>query len=617
MNPSLIFFLFVSLVLSQPVHAEKAEPALYNPVVAQSDNNDNEFFDNEAPVHTITLPDIEVNIPFSNEGPRQTGVVYQLPEPVTNSQLVWKELTGGYVTRIQLFADQARQLRFHLRFVDRLSSIDIQLRVQGDLDIAPLGPIDQSSIHSGELWLPITRGDSAELEIFIKSSNYPDSLIFVLDAINYIVVDNTHSSVIPYSLGLAREKQSDLACWSGNAEYTALKQVADATAKIRYISDDASYICSGTLLTDSDYSYTLWFATAHHCIPDQVTANTAEFEWFFQAASCGSNRTDSRYEITFGGGQLLWTDYESDISFLKLYQKPRGQVVFAGWDTNIKVGDLVWGVHHPKGDHVMVSNGHVTDLLQYLPSARLIDVIRFVNGSTEKGSSGSGLFSIDGNNSYWKGALYGGTPSDNQISYYGHFNHYFDRISGWLRNTAPIPPTLDQISCVFDKYMNDYALITTKESNYQQYIYRYNDYSDFYLGVSYADNHLYYMHGYEGRIYDLGPLSDWHKKYCEGTLIWKIKDLYNDQRQVNYKFYDRDNDWVWPSADQYYYTENYNIEHTHVLSCKLSAKICIGGRTGSSFTDYTYWGVDIDDSKECEDCCSFCNGSTINYNFGE
>lgn len=193
MNPSLIFFLFVSLVLSQPVHAEKAEPAFYNPVVAQSDSNDNEFFDNEAPVYTITLPDIEVNIPFSNEGSRQTGVVYHLPEPVTNSQLAWKELTGGYVTRIQLFADQARQLRFHLRFVDQLSSIDIQLRVQGDLDIAPLGPIDQSSIHSGELWLPITRGDSAELEIFIKSSNYPDSLIFVLDAINYIVVDNAHS----------------------------------------------------------------------------------------------------------------------------------------------------------------------------------------------------------------------------------------------------------------------------------------------------------------------------------------------------------------------------------------------------------------------------------------
>lgn len=614
-------FLFLALIfLPQLTHAEKAEPA-FNSIRAKSDSDNIQFIDKNAPVHTVSLPAIEVNILPSNKGPHQTGITYQLPEPVTNSQLDWKEVAGGYVTHIELFADQAKHLRFHLRFVDHLS-IDIQLRVQGNLDIAPFGPIDQSGIYSSELWLPITKGHSAALEIFIKSSSYPDSSIFVLDAINYIVVDSTNSSVIPYSLGLALEKQYDLACWSGNSEYNALKQAAAATAKIHYIaSDGASGTCSGTLLTDTGSSFTLWFATANHCIPDQATANSIEFEWFFQATSCNSPRTDSRHEKTSGGAQLLWTDFENDVSFLKLYKKPRGPVWFAGWDMNIKEGDLVWGVHHPQGDHAMASNGNVIDLLQYLPSTHLVDEVRFVNGSAESGSSGSGLFSIDGKNSYWKGTLYGGPLDDNQINYYSHFNRYFDKISGWLRNTAPIPPSTRQISCVFDQYWKNYGYVHAYNSNHQEYIYRFNRAYDFYLGVSYVNNHLYYMYGYNGRIIDLGPFIDWSKRYdCGGdpnTSTWKVKDHRNDDYRVDYKFYDIDNDLVWPSTHQVYYTESYGKEHTHVLTCEPGAKICIGGHSGSSYYSGVYWGVDIDNSNGCTDCCSFCDGSTRYFSFGD
>ncbi|UJP05905.1 MAG: trypsin-like peptidase domain-containing protein [Nitrosomonas sp.] len=618
------YFLFLVLIfLSQFTHAEKAESTFYNPISTKRESNNNEFIDKSGPVYAVTLPDIEVNITPSDKGPRQTGITYQLPEPVSNIQLAWKEVTEGYVTRIQLFADQAKHLRFHLRFANRLSSMDIQLRVQGNLDTAPLGPVNQSGIYTSELWLPTTKGDSAELEIFIKSSSYPDSPIFVLDAINFIVVDNTDSSIIPYSQGLAREKEYDLACWSGNSEYNALKKAADATAKIHYITSDGSYICSGTLLNDTSNSFTLWFATAHHCLPDQATASTAELEWFYQATNCDSPQTDSRHEKTSGGAQLLWTDFENDVSFLKLYKKTSGPMQFSGWQTDIEVGDLIWGVHHPKGDHTMVSNGNVAALLQNHKSdegTRILDEVKFANGGAEGGSSGSGLFSIEGDNSYWKGTLYGGPPGDYQKNSYSHFDRYFSKISGWLKNTAPTPPTTEQISCVFDEYWKSYRYEHAYNANYQEYIYRFNQAYDFYLGVSYTNNHLYYMYGYDGRINDLGPFSDWLKKYgCDSTsntLTWKIKDLRkNNHYQVNYKFYDIDNDLVWPSNHEIYYIENYNEEYSHVLPCNKGAKICIGGRSGGSYYTGVYWGVDIDNSNGCTDCCSYCDGSTRYFNF--
>ena len=90
----------------------------------------------------------------------------------------------------------------------------------------------------------------------------------------------------------------------------------------------------------------------------------------------------------------------------------------------------------------------------------------------------------------------------------------------------------------------------------------------------------------------------------ESTIEWRVTDMCDDGDVIEYKFYDFDNNWVWPSASTHYETTIYNRTYKSVLSCQKGAKVCFGGRTGN-----LYWGVDVDGSKGCDDCCGICDGS--------
>ena len=439
------YFIFFALILSHPSYAERVESIPYNPITPKSTAK--ALLDKEDwAVFNITLPSIQANIPPANGGMIQTGIVYPLPNPVISSQLVWTPVTGGYIAHVHLVAEHAKRLRFHLRAI---TSSNIAFRVQGSMDHNQVGPIDQSAINSGEVWLPLTKGDSADLEIFTEQPVLPGSIIFVLDAINFIVadaVDGGDSGIVSKSNGNAKEEEYDLECWNRTTDYTPLSYAASATAKIDYIKNGRSYLCTGALLNDKDSTNTPWFATANHCISDQTTANTATFEWFFQATTCKGSTVDSRYTQTFGGAQLLWTNFNYDFSFLKLNKSPPDGVYFAGWDTDINIGDLIYGVHHPKGDHTMVSQGLVTKLLQTIHDndqggTHVLDTVKYTYGGTEGGSSGSGLFAVRNNTFYWKGTLFGDPSDDYKNSAYSHLNSYYSNIKVWLENstTKPLP----------------------------------------------------------------------------------------------------------------------------------------------------------------------------------
>ena len=88
------------------------------------------------------------------------------------------------------------------------------------------------------------------------------------------------------------------------------------------------------------------------------------------------------------------------------------------------------------------------------------------------------------------------------------------------------------------------------------------------------------------------------------TIEWRVTDLCEDGFLIEYKFYDFENNLVWPSSSTHYETVYYNYTYTHVLQCRPGSRVCFGGRTGS-----LYWGVDVDGSQYCSDCCGTCTGS--------
>lgn len=401
--------------------------------------------------------------PSASIGPKRTGVVYVLPDPIRASALHWERTSDGFAARVKIIAADAKGMRFHLAFTGQPAYLE--LRVQGDQDTTVFGPVTSTDVQGGEVWLPNTTGTESVLEIFALGAESIPQLDIQIDQINYIF-----GGVAPVgqfaSTGAASYQEYDAACYSGYAEYAQIQQGVAATAKISFIDSGLSYICTGTLLNDRGSTTTPWFATANHCIPNQTVASTLTFHWHYEAKSCGGYSTDSRYSQTSGGAQLLWTDTTYDASFLKLNKPPTAGAVFAGWDSNsFAVGDHVFGIHHPGGDHTMVSEGYVTGLdvtIRSIDTGALLKLnkVQYISGGTEEGSSGSGVFSILNGQAYWKGGLYGGPVNDYQNSSYEPFDNFYSNVRQYLETTAvtdtqaPTAPTSLAAAAVSSSQIN-------------------------------------------------------------------------------------------------------------------------------------------------------------------
>ena len=95
------------------------------------------------------------------------------------------------------------------------------------------------------------------------------------------------------------------------------------------------------------------------------------------------------------------------------------------------------------------------------------------------------------------------------------------------------------------------------------------------------------------------------------TINFTITDGCNNGVSINYKFYDETNNLVWPSSTTYYYTTALNASYSSNLSCLEGANVCYGARSTLN-GGQIYWGVDLDNSKSCTNCCITCvNGNSL------
>jgi len=138
------------------------------------------------------------------------------------------------------------------------------------------------------------------------------------------------------------------------------------------------------------------------------------------------------------------TDSNQDISFLKLHDTPPAGVMFAGWATVVDEEQLTC-VHHPSEDWKKISFGNYNGnfacyslgLLEGYdctpsPTGSFVNVT-WIDGGTEGGSSGSGLFNSSGQ---LVGTLLGGAGGDcsGSESDYSKFGAAYSsgNLSQWL-----------------------------------------------------------------------------------------------------------------------------------------------------------------------------------------
>ena len=163
---------------------------------------------------------------------------------------------------------------------------------------------------------------------------------------------------------------------------------------------------------------------------------------------------------------MLAASANTDFSLLKLLKPPPVGVGLSGWSAQaVTHGSAIVGIHHPNGDLKKISDGHTTRF--HLPlglsgnPGHFIETMWF-NGTTEGGSSGSGIWvESDGQ---WRlvGTLYGGGSAcnfPNAPDYYGRFDLTFPLISSFLNGNLSGSSNSRLLNISTNAFVNNAGLI--------------------------------------------------------------------------------------------------------------------------------------------------------------
>ena len=219
-----------------------------------------------------------------------------------------------------------------------------------------------------------------------------------------------------------------------------------SVARMTFVAEDGNaYYCTGTLLNDMASSGRPYFLSAQHCIGSQVVASTLVTDWLYRSASCNSTAENPASRRLTGGARLLYAAASTDTAFMQLNDPAPAGIVYAGsYYGGVPVGTQLAGLHNPDGELQKISLGTVLrysncgdescstgggDTGNYL-------ALNWQQGSTEGGSSGSGVFVAIGARRYLAGQLHGGSAScskPNGTDYYGRFDlSYRAALRRWL-----------------------------------------------------------------------------------------------------------------------------------------------------------------------------------------
>lgn len=296
-------------------------------------------------------------------------------------------------------------------------------------------------------WGPTVRGEEASVEFTVPKNVSIADLRVSLPMVSHQYVDPASSTVNQTKSGSC---EVDAIC------YPAWSDVANATARMTFVDSGYSYLCTGTLLNDQAGSSTPYFLSANHCISSQTVASSVETHWFYRAVSCGGSTTNPSYRVVAGGAELLYASASTDAAFLRLNGYPPAGAVFSGWASAPDVSTQTTALHYPGSQYEKISFGSVQGFENCVDlgeagfscsssnkaSANFI-AVGWNTGTTEGGSSGSGLFVNNNGSHLLVGQLYGGsaTCGGYGTDKYGRFDVAFSAaLKNWLSTSASFVP---------------------------------------------------------------------------------------------------------------------------------------------------------------------------------
>jgi hypothetical protein len=289
----------------------------------------------------------------------------------------WEELEdGGRVWRLRVSSPGAYSLS--LLFARFQLPVGGELFVYDDARTAVLGAFTYLNHNAnGRFAIQPVRGDALTLEYFEPADARGRSEI----AIDGVVHD--YRDVFRY-LGSGKSGgtsglgscHTDVNCPAGDP----YRDQADATVQIII----GIRVCSGVLLNNTALDGKQYLLSAEHC----RDMTNAVFRFQNEIDGCGTGQVP--YDLTLQGSTQKAVDATNDLRLVEINDPIpiEFEPYLAGWDRSDVVPASTFGIHHPGGAPKKIC----FDADAPVVSGNQWHVLAWDSGTTEGGSSGSGLF---------------------------------------------------------------------------------------------------------------------------------------------------------------------------------------------------------------------------------
>ncbi len=377
-------------------------------------------------------------------------------ETLLPKMMSWTAVAGGKVLRFDVNSPEAAALRVGID--PRNLPEGAELRVAGlgggAIERADLSAMKDGRDGNGIFWSAVTEGSSQRLELFVPANAIAAAPSVV--GVSHLLTSPLRPINLAKALGDSGSCNIDVACRTSTLGQPFVN-AKNAVARMTFVSGGGTFTCTGTLLNDNTPATQVpYFYSAAHCLNTQTEANTLTTFWNYETASCGIASIGANTQLT-GGADLLFGTLDTDALFLRLRTTPPAGAFFAGWNAStLGPSTAAIGIHHPSGDNKKYSRGNHSGFSAGVSIGGQIVTstarASWSEGTTEGGSSGSGLFTLSGSDYQLRGGLAGGGAScantglseaQNNVDYYSRFDQVYPSLQQWLGTTTTTGPTRD------------------------------------------------------------------------------------------------------------------------------------------------------------------------------
>lgn len=210
----------------------------------------------------------------------------------------------------------------------------------------------------------------------------------------------------------------------------------DQIRSVAIITVGGSGFCTGTLVNNCAQDSTPYFLTANHCLDADVESWVFRFNWDSPTCTPTENGPTDQ---TVSGCELLVNSAGTDVAFLELSSIPPADynVYWSGWDKSSTPAQSVVGIHHPAGDIKKISHSYDPVIQGTMSGADCWQVQVWDVGTTEPGSSGSGLWNQE---KRLVGQLFGGEAdcSNSVNDFYGRLDVSWPLLEPYLGSCGDV-----------------------------------------------------------------------------------------------------------------------------------------------------------------------------------